>query len=60
MYEASRLEPRQLQAIFEANLPLLLEVFNPQGWCVFSPIQHVLFAPYSLTPIHSCSIPGWS
>jgi len=33
-YESSRLEPRQLQAIFEATLPLLLEVFNPQGWCV--------------------------
>ena len=32
-YESSRLEPRQLQAIFEATLPLLLEVFNPQGWC---------------------------
>jgi hypothetical protein len=35
-YESSRLEPRQLQAIFEATLPLLLEVFNPQGWCVNS------------------------
>ena len=32
-YESSRLEPRQLQAIFEATLPLLLEIFNPQGWC---------------------------
>ena len=35
-YDSSRLEPRQLQAIFEATLPLLLEVFNPQGWCVFT------------------------
>jgi hypothetical protein len=33
-YESSKLEPRQLQAIFEATMPLLLEVFNPQGWCV--------------------------
>ena len=33
VYESSRLEPRQLQALFEANLALLLEVFNPQGWC---------------------------
>ena len=32
-YVDSRLEPRQLQAIFQANLPLLLEIFNPQGWC---------------------------
>ena len=40
VYEASRLEPRQLQALFEANLPLLLEVFNPQGWC--APFIHLL------------------
>jgi hypothetical protein len=33
-YVDSKLEPKQLQAIFEANLPLLLEIFNPQGWCV--------------------------
>jgi hypothetical protein len=32
-YVDSRLEPKQLQAIFAATLPLLLEVFNPQGWC---------------------------
>jgi hypothetical protein len=32
-YVDSKLEPKQLQAIFEANLPLLLEIFNPQGWC---------------------------
>ena len=35
-YQASRLEPRQLQAIFEATLPLLLEIFTPQGWCVIA------------------------
>lgn len=24
--------PSQLQTIFEANLPLLLSIFNPEGW----------------------------
>lgn len=31
-YQASSLEPAQLQAIFLKQLPLLLEVFNPAGW----------------------------
>ena len=33
----STLEPEQLQAVFGAQVPLLLSVFNPQGWCV---LQH--------------------
>ena len=46
-YDSSRLEPRQLQAIFEATLPLLLEVFNPQGWCVFTAAYGLGCAPLS-------------
>ena len=42
MYESSRLEPRQLQALFEKNLALLLEVFNPQGWCVQAAVACLL------------------
>lgn len=31
-YLDSALTPSQLQTIFEANLPLLLSIFNPEGW----------------------------
>ena len=30
----STLVPEQLQTVFGAQVPLLLSVFNPQGWCV--------------------------
>jgi hypothetical protein len=31
-FESSRLEPKQLQAIFGDQVPLLLSIFNPEGW----------------------------
>jgi hypothetical protein len=33
-YSDSTLEPQQLQAIFGDQMPLLLSIFNPEGWCV--------------------------
>lgn len=39
-YSDSTLEPQQLQAIFGEHMPLLLSIFNPEGWCV-SPCPRV-------------------
>ena len=62
MYESSRLEPRQLQALFEKNLELLLEVFNPQGWCAKAADACLLavLCMLSFADVDAVAATGWS
>lgn len=40
--EASRLEPAAWQALFEAQLPLLMSLFNPEGWLELTYVDELL------------------